>query len=112
VVPSNQVPTVDYEKLSSDKNLVVCKLSQVGSVAFSAGESCVHRVKPTKRAADGGYAPRFQVVFVPQSWFRQNGVILSRPPVPLRGITEAVGRKMIKCSSTLGREFKIPSVSG
>jgi len=35
---------------------------------------------------------RFQAVFVASSWFRQNGVLSSRPPVPCRGITPAVRR--------------------
>ena len=35
---------------------------------------------------------RFQSVFVASSWFRQNGVLSSRPPVPCRGITPAVRR--------------------
>jgi hypothetical protein len=41
-------------------------------------------------AANLGYAPRFQALCVPSSWFRQNGVISSHPPVLRRGITQAV----------------------
>jgi len=36
--------------------------------------------RPTQRAPDWWESPRFQAFFVAWSWFRQNGVVLSRPP--------------------------------
>jgi hypothetical protein len=44
------------------------------------------------RAADLGYAPRFQAFSVASNWFRQNGVISSHP----KRLTRAVGRADIK----------------
>ena len=35
---------------------------------------------PTQRAPDWWESARFQVFFVAWSWFRQNGVVSSRPP--------------------------------
>ncbi|MCL4270650.1 MAG: hypothetical protein KJZ72_13945 [Anaerolineales bacterium] len=37
------------------------------------------------RAPDGWESPRFQALCVAEGWFRQNGVISSRPPagIPL-----------------------------
>ncbi len=37
-------------------------------------------IRPTKRAPDWWDSPRFQAVFVAWNWFRQNGVLSSRPP--------------------------------
>jgi hypothetical protein len=38
--------------------------------------------QPTQRAPDWWESARFQAVCVALSWFRQNGVVSSRPPVP------------------------------
>ncbi len=35
---------------------------------------------PTMRAPDGWDSPRFQAVRVAGAWFRQSGVVSSRPP--------------------------------
>jgi len=55
-------------------------LVKLAVLYFSVGESCVHRVCPTQRAADGGESARFQALFVASSWFRQSGVVSSHPP--------------------------------
>jgi len=36
--------------------------------------------RPTQRAPDWWESARFQTVFLARSWFRQNGVVSSRPP--------------------------------
>jgi hypothetical protein len=36
--------------------------------------------RPTQRAPDGWESPRFGAVCVAWSWFRQSGVVSSRPP--------------------------------
>ena len=43
-----------------------------------------------------GQRARSYAFFVARGWFRQSGVTSSRPPVPRRGITRAVGRRMPK----------------
>ncbi len=54
----------------------------------------VHPMSPRRHGDAGGTAAsqraRFQTVSVAGSWFRQSGVISSRPPVPRRGITLTV----------------------
>jgi hypothetical protein len=37
-------------------------------------------VRPTQRAPDWWESARFQAVSLAWSWFRQNGVVSSRPP--------------------------------
>jgi hypothetical protein len=48
------------------------------------------RAHPTQRAPDWWESARFQAFRVASSWFRQSGVVSSRPPVPRRGITQTV----------------------
>ena len=65
--------------------------------APAVAQHTVHLIPgKVRRGYSGGTAAlrraRFQAAFVAWSWFRQNGVVLSRPPVPRRGITPAVGR--------------------
>ena len=39
-----------------------------------------YKTRPTQRAPDWWESARFQALYVATSWFRQNGVVASRPP--------------------------------
>ena len=54
------------------------------------------------RAADLGYAPRFQAFSVASNWFRQNGVISSHP----KRLTRAVRQNPLL--RRRGYEFELP----
>src|SRR5512138_387767 len=53
-----------------------------------------HKSRLTQRAPDGWESPRFRAVCIAWNWFRQIGVASSRPPVPRRGITHTVRRRI------------------
>lgn len=56
----------------------------------------------TQRAPDWWESARFQAVCVAWSWFRQSGVVSSRPPAgnasPLAGFAEKQNRQNIVCA--------------
>lgn len=52
----------------------------VGENTFEKQASLKFIRHPTQRAPDWWESARFQAVFVAWSWFRQNGVVSSRPP--------------------------------
>jgi len=57
------------------KNLGVMTVVSFFSHRFGKRKGCL-----TQRAPDWWESPRFQAVCAARGWFRQNGVVSSRPP--------------------------------
>jgi hypothetical protein len=70
-----------YDNASSNLFMFAMYLAPVS-------ESGVRWGRPTKRAADLGYAPRFQAFILDSSSFRQTGVAWPHP----KRLTQTVGR--------------------
>src|SRR5687767_10564628 len=87
--------------------------------APEAAQQCVHLTPGRAPGLVWWESARFQTVFVARSWFRQRGVISSRPPAPLgkntfgdaaRRVTQAVDCNNMCYMSKLSENAKFSRV--